>query len=161
MNSQELFVNLCQIISTEETGMTWPTDYDREAVVHVSRSARRGADQQISHITIEFAGVRAKFFCCILFDGSGPYGASFREFAMPRIRTTINQKAMGFLSVIEYLVSNGYLGCDSNFEFFREKVIADLNGGVGDTLIKYDQIKARTRRHLAPPSARATNTIDT
>jgi hypothetical protein len=145
MNSQELYLNICQIISEgERTPMTWPTDFNRNIAVHVSRSSQ---GRNISHITVEFTGIRAKFLSCLMFDGSSDYGTGVHTFAMPRIKTTIQQKALGCLSVLEYLIDNDHLQAD--MAFFREKVIADLTGGVGDTLIKYDKMCAASRRYLA------------
>lgn len=144
MNAKELYLNICQVVSAGEAApMTWPNDYDREAVVHVSRSSN---GNNISHITVEFAGIRAKFLSCLIFDGTGDYGTGVHNFAMPRIRTTVQQKALGCLSVLNYLTANGYIKAD--FEFFRDKIVADLNGGVGDTLIKYDQMCKLSKLHI-------------
>lgn len=144
MNAQELYLNICQVVSAGEAApMTWPNDYDREVAIHVARSCD---NFNISHITTEFKGIRAKFLSCLIFDGTGDYGTGVHNFAMPRIRTTVQQKALGCLSVLDYLTSNGYIS--SSFEFFRDKIVADLNGGVGDTLIKYDQMCKLSKLHI-------------
>src|SRR5579872_3004485 len=143
MNSKQLYVNICQIISTDETGMVWPQDYDRECVVHVSRSSN---DSSISHITLEYAGIRAKFFCCIVFDGTGNYGVTAHSFAMPKLKLTLPQKALVALSVLSYLIETKHL--DANFEFFREKICTDLNGGVGNTLSRFDLISFNSLEYL-------------
>ncbi len=145
MNAQELYLNISQVVSAGDTSpMTWPTDYEREAVVHVSRSSQQG---NISHITIEFSGIRAKFLSCLIFDGTSNHGTGVHNFAMPRIRTTVQQKALGCLSVLQYLIDNGHL--DADFAFFREKIMSDLNGGVGDTLLKYDLMCKASEKYLA------------
>lgn len=143
MNSKELYLNICQIISID--GMTWPqeSEYEREAIVHVSRSSNKTS---ISHITLEFAGVRAKFFCCILFDGSGDYGVGVHSFAMPKLKLTLPQKALASLSILKYLIDSGRLS--ANFEFYRERICTDLNGGVGDTLIRFDALCAKSVTYL-------------
>lgn len=145
MNAQELFLNIAQVVSAGEAApMTWPTDYKRQAVVHVSRSAQQG---NISHITVEFTGVRAKFLSCLIFDGAGNYGTGVHSFAMPRIRTSVQQKALGCLSVLQYLIDNGHL--DAQFSFYQDKIVSELNGGVGDTLIKYEAMCNASRDYLA------------
>jgi hypothetical protein len=143
MNSQELYLNISQIISNQETGLEWPSDYDREAVVHVSRASN---ENQISHITLEFAGVRAKFFSCIMFDGSGDHGVGVHSFAMPKLKLTLPQKALAALSVLQYLIDQNMI--NANFKFYREKICAELNGGVGHTLTKYDLICKASRDYL-------------
>lgn len=145
MNAKELFLNISQIVSAGEAGpMTWPTDFNREAVVHISRSAKQG---NISHITLEFAGVRAKFLSCLIFDGAGNHGTGVHSFAMPRIRTTVQQKALGCLSVLNYLIDNNHL--DAEFSFYADKIMSEINGGVGDTLLKYEAMCQASRDYLA------------
>jgi hypothetical protein len=143
VNSKELYLNICQIISLD--GMTWPqeSEYNREAVVHVSRSSN---NKSISHITLEFSGVRAKFFCCILFDGSGDYGVGVHSFAMPKLKLTLPQKALASLSILKFLIDSRRL--DANFEFYRERICTDLNGGVGDTLIRFDALCMKSAQYL-------------
>ena len=142
MNSKQLYVNISQIISSDETGWAMPTDFDREAIVHISRAS----NNNISHITMEFAGIRAKFLSCIIFDGSGNYGTSVHNFAMPRLKLSLHQKALAALSLLQFLIDEGHL--DANFDFFREKICSDLNGGVGTTLIKYDRMCELSARYL-------------
>lgn len=150
MNSKELYLNISQVVSAGEDGpMTWPTDFDRQAVVHVSRSSNNG---NISHVTVEFAGIRAKFLCCLIFEGTGDYGTGVHNFAMPRIRTNLQQKAIGCLSILQYLIDNHYIV--ANFEFFRDKIVSELNGGVGDTLIKYDAVCQRSKDHIVRSAAK-------
>lgn len=151
MNSKQLYLNICQIISTDETGFSWPTDYDRPAIVHVSRSSN---DKSISHITLEFSGIRAKFFSCILFDGTGDYGVNVHNFAMPRLKLGLPQKALFALSMLSFLIEENYL--NANFDFFREKICSDLNGGVGNILNRFDFICRKTDDYLKERERRIT-----
>ena len=136
MNSQKLYLNLAQIVALDGEDLVNPSDYTREILVHVSRGSQNNF---ISHITLEYKGLKAKFFCCLTFDGSGNYGTGVHNFAMPRIKTTIQQKALACLSVLEFLIVNGYLG-DSDFEYFKEKVLSETTGSSIALIRKYEEI---------------------
>ena len=143
MNSKELYTNLCQIIVPEGGRVTWPTDFHREAIVHVARNNKNSA---ISHITVEFHGIRAKFLCCLLFDGTGDSGVSVHGFAMPRIKLSVPQRALAAMSVLQFLVDGGWLKAD--FNFIRERICSDVNGGTGSTSAEYDIISAHSVHYV-------------
>jgi hypothetical protein len=143
MNSKVLYLNICQILATSDNAVPpWPKDYDRPIVVHVGRSTNNDA---ISNITVEYAGVRAKFFCGLLFDGTGDYGVSARDFFMPRVKLSIQQKALLTLSLLYFLITNGKI--DATTDYFREKISSDINGGAGNVLEQFDSIYHRSCHH--------------
>jgi hypothetical protein len=141
MNSKEVFMNIYQILSSEQA-ISFPEDFDRELVVHVSRAAQGN----ISHITLEFAGIRAKFFSCLVFDGSGDLGTSLGNFAMPKMKLQLDQKAIILLTIIEYLIENNII--KANFEFFKARISDDLSGGVGPLIAKYDRVCKNSRDYI-------------
>lgn len=120
----------------------FPKDFSRPLVVHISKSS----SGNISHVTTEFSGVRAKFFCCIVFDGSGDFGVGLGSFAMPKTKLTQAQKAVMLLSIIEHLISIGAL--PKNFEFYKDRIASEFSGGVGNILDRYKAISENSMRYI-------------
>ncbi len=148
MNSKELYVCIAQILSTT-VDITRPTktDYTREAKVVVSANHLNGyGASNISHATIEFSGVRAKFLCSLIFDGAGSHDTSVHNFSMPRQKMSMEQKALACLAVVQYLIDQEYIVADMNF--FKEKFHFDVSGGVGDLLKKYESLVASSKHFL-------------
>lgn len=152
MNSQQLYLNLAQIVAIDGEDLVNPSDYTRELLVHISRGSQNNS---ISHITLEFKGLKAKFFCCLTFDGSGNYGTGVHNFAMPRIKTTIQQKALACLSVLQYLIDAKHLG-DSDFEYFKEKILSETSGASIALIRKYEEISLVSEDFLLKTKQTAT-----
>ncbi|WGN90720.1 hypothetical protein [Burkholderia phage vB_BglM_WTB] len=128
MDSKTLFINLHQILSTRQTMNARPTDYDRKLIVTPVYAAREGTT--LSHLTTEFVGKVGKFYCAIVFDGSGDLGASLYSFAMPRVtRLNLASKALALQSVLAYLSTNGHLASHA-FAYYREKIENEYAGGI-------------------------------
>lgn len=140
MNSKEVYMNIYQVLS--DRAQSYPMDFDRKLEVHVGRASAGN----ISHITLEFYGVRAKFFSCITFDGSGDHGCNLSGFAMPKMKLDIKPRAIVFLTLLEYLIDTGVL--KANFEYFKECVAMEMNGGVGDLPSQYDRVCKNSRDYI-------------
>lgn len=140
MNSKELYVAICTILSLETNNTTKPkrADYMRYAQSSVSYNHKHNV---ASMATLEYAGTRANFQCIILFDGAGGNDTSIHNFFMPRQKLNIHQKALMALSVLDYLIGEDQID-DADFDFIREKFQFDANGGVGNLLEDYDKLKA-------------------
>lgn len=151
-----VYLNIHQVIANREydvfDGVT-KTDFSRPISINVSRNSNHGKD--ISHVTVEFAGIRAKFFCCLTFDGTGDHGASLANFAMPKLKLNASQKLVVMLSIINYMIEVGHLQADA--EFYAEKLAGDLNGGVGNILSKYDAIQNNSLLYIEHLSKRPEN----
>src|ERR1700758_352480 len=141
MNSKEVYLNIYQVLSNGPVGQ--PDDFDREMIVHVGRASAGN----VSHITTEFAGIRSKFFCCIVFDGSGDMGCSLNSFAMPKMKLLREQRAFIFLTLLEYMITNGILKAD--LAYFKECASLEFNGGVGKFFEQYDRICKNSRAYIA------------
>jgi hypothetical protein len=148
MNSKELYCNLYQIL--DGTGRSYPEDFDRPLHLHVSRAS----GGNISHITTEFGGVRAKFFCCLMFDGSGDTGTGLPYFAMPKVKLTTHQRAAMALSTIQYLIEARVINGDMNY--FKEKIFSELNGGIGSFLAYYERLCRSSAAHVMSRSGSVT-----
>lgn len=138
MNSKELYVTICQILAMGSNETIRPTaeEFSRPASIQLAHNHGTGI---ISHATVEFVGVRAKFLCTIIFDGAGPHDTSVHNFNMPRTKLSMDQKALMCLAVVEFLIDQKALKAD--FNFIREKVLFDINSGVGSILRTYDNLK--------------------
>lgn len=147
MDSKILFMNLHQIIGTRPSSNVRPSDFSRELLVHVSRGA--GDGRNISHVTIEFVGQVAKFYTCVMFDGSGDWGASIASFVMPRApRLNAFQKSLGLLSVIDYLAATGEIS-PSLFDFYKERIESEYSAGAGTIGDSYAVLKNNSRTYVA------------
>lgn len=146
MKSNILFMNIYQILSSELATRDQPSDFNRECRVHVSSNSVSGEYKYKSHITLEFEGQRAKFFCALTFDGSGDLGTGLGSFTMPKQKLTYVQKSLVLLSVIEYLGENDYLQID--FDFMLDKVSAELDGGIVDLRGKYAMLCRNSRNYI-------------
>lgn len=145
MNSKVLYMNLYQVLSTELSTRDAPSDFDRPLFVHVSRNNGAGGDE-LSHVTLEYAGVRSKFFCCLTFDGSGDAGTGLGHFAMPKMKITLTQKALMLLGVLEYLTTHSYI--TASFDYLLERVSMDLDGGLCDLRGKYAVLCRNSRAYI-------------
>jgi hypothetical protein len=137
MKSSIAYLNLHQIISERIGQLNFvPSDFNSALFVSVARNSGKN----ISHITMEFAHfVRAKFFCCLTFDGTGDTGCGISSFAMPKMKLNQHQKALAVLTMLEYLISEKYISAP--FDFFIEQVSHDLDGGVSDLAGSYARLK--------------------
>lgn len=150
MNAKQLFLNISQILDVEDKVNPFPFVSDMGDVPHeepeVHIATNHGSN--ISHITLEYYGEqRAKFFTCLVFDGSGDRGTDTNMIAMPRVKITMFQKALLALSVLDYLCARNLI--DADFEFFRAKIAAGLNGGSNRILAVYDDMCRRSIDALA------------
>jgi hypothetical protein len=145
MNSKEVFMTIHRALSIDNTyfGIN-SEDISRKLVIHVSRSS---GNNNVSHITTEFAGVRAKFFCCLVFDGSGDSGISLQGFAMPKVKLALSQKAIVMLAILEYLTAHGYIDADMNF--FKDRVASEFSGGTGNIVQRYEAILKDAQKNVS------------
>lgn len=147
MKSNILFMNIYQILSSELATRDQPSDFNRECRVHVSSNSLSNDDYRYkSHITLEFEGQRAKFFCALTFDGSGDSGTGLGHFTMPKQKLTYVQKSLVLLSVLDYLGANGHL--EIEFDFMMDKVSAELDGGIVDLRGKYAMLCRNSRNYI-------------
>jgi len=125
MNKQSLFLNIFQATSDVCGGaaITPHLEFDLPLEVHVGRNSKNGA---ISHITLEFAGIRARFLCSILFNGSGPHDTCLANFHMPKRKLQSHQKAYVLLSCLDFLTSQGVV--ETSMADFCASVEADYTG---------------------------------
>lgn len=144
MNSKEVFVNLSQIIGIDRNESPSQEDCNRELVVHVSRNSTN----TISHITTEFRGLTAKFFCCMIFDGSGDMGIGLSGFAMPKMKINHSQKALALLTILELLIEDGYV--NAPFEFFKARIEGELSThGFSGILSRYKFLSERSSDYIS------------
>jgi hypothetical protein len=145
MNSKEVYMNTFQVLM--DRVVAYPTDFDRELVVHVSRASAGN----ISHITMEFAGMRSKFFSCIMFDGSGDMGCGITSYAMPKSKVMVDKRALLCLTMLEYLIDTGVLKAD--FEYFKERISHEIQGGASDILQRYEVLSRNSRNYIKSKEA--------
>lgn len=149
MNSKQLYVMICSIISQETTVPYKPSVREFSAPVdyHIAYNHGKNSDV-ISHASVEFKGVRAKFLSILTFDGAGPSDTAIYNFNMLRQKLSLDQKALMCLAVMEFLthkptppVACGWPIVDADFELLREKIQHAVSGGVGDILERYDLMR--------------------
>lgn len=146
MNSKELYVAFCQVLSSNTNNPIRPTfeDFSRPAKISIGLNHK---DSTVSYAVLEFAGdTRAKFFCQMLFDGAGPNDTTVHNFTMPRQKLTMEQKGLMSLAMIDFLEEVGAVNFD--FEIMREKINFGVNGGLGDLLFLYDQLSSHATRYV-------------
>lgn len=151
-----VYLNIHQVICNRDYDIfedVAKADFKRPIAIHVARNSGNG--NQISHVTAEFVGLRAKFFCCMTFDGTGDHGTSLASFAMPKLKLNASQKLVIMMSIINYMIHRGYINADS--EFYAEKLSSELNGGVGNILSKYDTIQNNSLLYIEHLSRRPEN----
>lgn len=147
MDQKKLFINIAQAVALNAPAFSSPTpgEYSRPVAVHVARNTHNG---NISHITLEFKGVRTKFLCVAMFDGFGNYGASVNGFVMPRMKLTLEERVLIALSVFEFLCTNsdspftGEAFLVADFEEYKEKFISEIKGGVNNLAEQYRRISS-------------------
>ncbi len=146
MNSKEVFVNLSQIIGIDRNEHPSQEELNRELVVHVSRNATN----TISHITTEFRGITAKFFCCMIFDGSGDMGIGLSGFAMPKMKINQSQKALALLTILEYLTDRDSPYLSASFEFFKSRIEGEASMlGFSGVLSRYRDMSDRSSAYIS------------
>ncbi len=144
MNSKEVFVNLSQVIGINGSDYPSSEDCNRELVVHVSRNTTN----TVSHVTTEFRGMTSKFFCCMMFDGSGDMGIGITGFAMPKMKINQSQKALALLTILDYLIQEGHL--KASFEFFKARIEGELSSlGFGGILQRYKFMSDRSKHYIS------------
>ena len=146
MNSKELFLNIYQVKSDPSLNFSFPlhgiNHYDRAVDVHVARNSGRN----ISHISLEFSGVKASFLCLLMFESPNDNGVGLYGFAMMRVKLTLPQKALILLSCLNFLIDNNFL--DVNFDYFREKIAMDLNDSDQYILQQYDKLLSSSKGYI-------------
>jgi hypothetical protein len=143
-------MNIHQVLATRPSSEVRPNDYNRELLVNVVKASGHGT--QVSHITLEFIGLKGKFYQCLMFDGTGDWGASFGAFAMPGCRLQPYQKALILLSSLDYLISNGHLP-HATFEFYLERIELEYSQGVGNLQESYELLKKNSEDYVAARDA--------
>lgn len=136
MNSKEVFVNLSQIVGIDRNDFPLPEEYERE----LSFCFAYNTTNTLSHVTAEFRGMTAKFFSCMIFDGTGAMGIGVSGFAMPKMKINVIQKALALLTILEYMIESGLL-FNAPFEFFLSRVELELaQQGHGGVIQRYKHI---------------------
>jgi len=151
VNKHVLYLNLYQVATSDncDAPLIHVTDFDRE----VSVLASRNSSGRLSHIAIEFAGLKSKFLCSLVFDGSGELGIDINGFAMPRVKLRQKQKAMALLSCLEFLKDQDVVQFD--IEFMADRIGAELTNGSVSFFHQYKRMTERSANHAEsiPPVA--------
>lgn len=144
MNKQTLFLNIFQVSSDlcEKAAIPPHTDFDLNLQVHVARNSKNAS---ISYITLEFAGVRSRFLCSILFNGSGDHDTCLANFSMPKRKIQSHQKAVALLSCLQFLVHNKVI--NASWADFCASVTADYYGP-NSVIADFDRITFKSREYI-------------
>ena len=146
MNSKQLYVMICMAIAKENKPNAYnPSFHEMSASVRtqIAYNHQAAEGSNISYATLEFSGIRAKFLCTLIFDGAGEHDTSVHNFSMPRQKLNPQQKALVCLAFMEYMTTSkgGEPLIAADFNFIREKIQFNVNGGVGDLLHEYDEMR--------------------
>ncbi len=145
MNSKELFINIHQIKSDPGLKFNYPLNinhYDKQISVYVARNS----GSHISHITMEFIGVRARYLCVLTFNTPNDMGIGLYGLAMMHVKLTLPQKALVLLSCLNYLIDNKIL--DADLQYFKEKIAMDLNDTDHVIVEQYEKVCIATNNFL-------------
>lgn len=135
MNKHQLYLNIYQITGNADGNATIdcpPEDLARMLAVHVARNS----GGEISYITMEFTGVRSRFLCSLLFDGTGDQGTGLMNFSMPKVKLNNRQKALVLLSCLELLIDQKIL--HASMDYFKERISNEYGNGQVAILGQYD-----------------------
>lgn len=141
MNKQVLFLNIVQAIaSVNGDGDLITREFDRPLRIHVARNSK----DEISYITMEFAGDCSQFMCSILFNGNGHQDTGLQNFSMPKRKLQAFQKSLVLLSCLQFLADNAVLAAD--MAYFRDRI----NGECGrpELLEQYELITIKSEVHI-------------
>jgi hypothetical protein len=140
MNSSEAFLNFHQILSRNISDR--PDDFHRPCRAHIARNS----SNNISHITIEFAGPRAKFLSVITFDGSGDMGTRTTNLFMPKVKLDPLPRALSLLTCMDYLISIKHL--DATMDYFYEVVSFEVSRGTSQLKKRYEDLCAKSHDYI-------------
>lgn len=145
MTKQELYLAIYQATGQQDglAPLRKVFDFHRDVAVHKAKNSNGNT----SYITLEFSGLRSRYLCSILFDGSGELGVSVLNFAMPKVRLNHLQKALVLLACVEFLCGHFVLQPE-NLEFYRQGISSEYGNGQTDLLIQFDQIKQVAANYL-------------
>ena len=144
MTKQELYLSIFQIIGSFHSNaqLNKTIEFDRDLCVNVSRNS----DGKISHITMEFIGIRARYLCSILFNGNGDQDTNFDNFAMPKIKLNAKQRSLAFLACMDFLISNKVIS--ANLEYFVDRCVQDHLPRTADIMRHFEIIVCNARMHV-------------
>lgn len=145
MTKQELYLSIYQIIGNfnADARLDGVTDFDRELSINVARNS----GGNISHITMEFAGLRSRYLCSILFDGNGDQDTCFENFAMPKVKLNGRQRCLVMLACLNFLIANDVIKAD--IAYFVERLTHDQRPSTVGILQHYDNVRRTTARYIS------------
>lgn len=144
MNRQELYLSICQAIGTDNAkpGLEKITDFDRPCTVVIARNS----SGNISNISIEFTGYKARFLCSVLFDGNGDQSTGFSNFSMPKVKLNPRQRATVLLCCLKFLIDNGLIAADINY--FCDRVVAEHSLGQGEFIANWEAVLLASKAYI-------------
>lgn len=143
MTKQELYLTIFQAIGNPNANaqLLCVTDFDRDIAVNVARNS----GGNISHITMEFIGVRSRFLCSILFDGNGDQDTCFANFAMPKVKLNGKQRSIVMIACLDFLIDNGVI--DASPSYFAERIVPE-HGAHPFALRQYAQLRFAAKSYI-------------
>lgn len=144
MTKQELYLALYQATSTADAmpNIHGVDDFDRPLAVHLARNS----NGNLSYITMEFAGVRSRFLCSLIFDGNGDLGTGFSNFSMPKVKLNPRQRSIALLACLEFLIHNKLI--DADFNYYAERVTVEHQTGRNGFMEHYRMIRGYSTAYI-------------
>ena len=141
MNKKILYLIIYQTIGNEkaEVPLINVYDYNRNLAIHIAKNS----NHNISYLTLEFTGHRARYLSSLVFDGNGDNACTLVNFAMPKTRISHMQKALVMLACLDFIISNNVIENMKSFEYFRDSICTEFANGNQALIRHYDKLKQK------------------
>lgn len=128
MNHHELYLCLYQAVCHEngDAPIQKVKDFERTLEVYIARNS----NTEISSVSFEFSGLKARFHCVLSFDGINDASIGLGGFFMPKVRLNSRQRVLALLSCLSFLIEAGLI--DAEWPTVKDRIGAEFgNGAIG------------------------------